>query len=169
MNIFYLSKSAKRAARYHCDKHVVKMILETTQILYTVLWVVYGDKKCSKLLKHAPLTKSGKHGYKKTHMNHPSCKWARYSTENYRWLCKFGLYLCQEYTYRYSKVHACEDHLRFLYEIQIPVDNHEFVPPFLAMPEEFKSNDAVASYREYYSAEKKHFAKYAKRDRPYWL
>ena len=35
MNIFHLHKDPKICAEYHCDKHVVKMILETAQMLST--------------------------------------------------------------------------------------------------------------------------------------
>ena len=78
MNIFYLANNVDDCAKYHMDKHVVKMPLETAQLLCTVHWVCGGE---------AP--------YKKTHLNHPSSIWARYSIENYRWLCKLGKALCK--------------------------------------------------------------------------
>ena len=44
MNIFYLSTNTDECARYHCDKHVVKMILETAQMLSTAHRVLDGDE-----------------------------------------------------------------------------------------------------------------------------
>ena len=59
MNIFYLDEDPKLCAQYHCDRHCVKMVLETAQLLCTAHWMTGGE---------AP--------YKKTHFNHPSNKWA---------------------------------------------------------------------------------------------
>jgi len=77
MNIFFLHKNPKLCARYHLDKHVVKMILETAQMLYSVHW--YKELEL-------PLD-----AYKKAHINHPCSIWARTSVDNYIWLCKLGL------------------------------------------------------------------------------
>ena len=68
MNIFYLDENHETCAQYHCDKHVIKMILETAQLLCCVHWVSGVE---------AP--------YKKTHVNHPSSVWARESLTNYKW------------------------------------------------------------------------------------
>jgi hypothetical protein len=165
MNIFYLSKSIKRCARYHCDKHVVKMILETTQLLYTCLWLCYTDDEW---VKNAPLTKSGKHGYKKTHQNHPCAIWVRESLDNYKWLCKFGKYLCKEYTYRYDKIHSCEKHILWLSKTLPDIKSEGLTPIKLAMPEKYKCNNPVKAYRKYYMGEKKDFCKWTKRDKPHW-
>lgn len=86
MNIFYLDSNPTLCAKYHNDKHVVKMILETAQLLCGVHWVTG---------KEAP--------YKLSHKNHPCSIWVRSSLENYLWLCELGLELCDEYTYRYGK------------------------------------------------------------------
>lgn len=88
MNIFALDKDPALCARYHIDKHVVKMVIEYCQLLSNAVWSV-GIV--------AP--------YKKTHYNHPASKWARESNENYIWLWKLCNYLGQEYTYRYEKQH----------------------------------------------------------------
>jgi hypothetical protein len=81
MNIFVLSRNPRRAAEQHCDKHVVKMILETAQLLYSA----HPDKP------HEA-------AYKRTHANHPCAIWARTSLANYQWLCALGFWLCQEYS-----------------------------------------------------------------------
>ena len=69
MNIFYLDEDTEICAQYHCDKHVVKMILEYAQILCTVL---------HELGQEAP--------YRPTHRNHPCTVWARESLDNWIWL-----------------------------------------------------------------------------------
>ena len=89
MNIFVLSTKPKEAVKWYIDKHVVKMPLETAQILCAVR-KQYGDDT-------AP--------YKATHIHHPCCQWAAESVENYVWLCILGIELCCEYTYRYGKIH----------------------------------------------------------------
>src|SRR5574343_1523365 len=87
MNIFAVDADPIQAARDLCDRHVVKMTLETAQIL------------CS-AFDESP--------YKKTHFNHPCCKWARTSKSNYQWLIAHGLGLSAEYSLRYGKTHKSE-------------------------------------------------------------
>ena len=43
MNIFYLHKDPQQCARLHCDKHVVKMIIEYAQLLSTTHRVLDGE------------------------------------------------------------------------------------------------------------------------------
>jgi hypothetical protein len=80
LNIFYLDNDPEIAAKYHCDKHVVKMILETAQVL-TAVKHRYGETDTT---------------YKCTHKNHPSTKWAGDRTLHYVWLWKLGIELCRE-------------------------------------------------------------------------
>ena len=80
MNIFVLDASPLRAAEMHCDKHVPKMVLETAQIMSTVL--------NEKGLKGA---------YKSTHKNHPCTVWAGQSFANYMWTMALGMALGLEY------------------------------------------------------------------------
>lgn len=160
MNIFVLDRNPMTAATYHCDKHVVKMVLETAQILSTVL-------KETNTTDDTIL-------YRSTHKNHPAVKWARESKENYRWLVELGKYLSAEYTYRYGKVHKSDKVIQFAdsywkeissvneTKLNIPIN---FVQ---VMPDKYKSNDTVQSYRNYYMGEKAHFATWTKREEPYW-
>lgn len=78
----------KKCAEYHVDKHVVKMILETSQLLCGAHWVCGSE---------AP--------YKLSHKNHPCSIWVRKSLSNYLYLCELGLELGREYTHRYGKKH----------------------------------------------------------------
>lgn len=167
MNIFFLHTNPRRCARWHCDKHVVKMILETCQLLYTCHWIIDGGARVGS----APLTIGGTHGYKKSHWNHPCAKWVRMSLTNYVWLCTLGMELHREYQYRYpGRDHACGPHIEWLYaNPPLGLVDHGWIEPLLAMPDQYKSGDAVSSYRRYYIAEKRGFAKYTGRHRPHWL
>ena len=97
MNIFVVDYNPVRAAKMLCDQHVVKMPLESAQILCAA----YEQEK-------AP--------YRRTHYNHPCTIWTRTSKENYLWLIDHGLALCHEYTYRYQKVHKSEEVIRWCEE-----------------------------------------------------
>ncbi len=98
MNIFFLDWDVKKSAEYHCDKHVVKMILETAQLLCGAHHVT--DQVPT---KYPPSTLQVP--YKLSHKNHPCAIWTRESLSNYLYLCELGLELCKEYTYRYGKRH----------------------------------------------------------------
>jgi hypothetical protein len=159
MNIFYLHVSAKICAMYHNDKHVVKMILELTQMLYTCLHLTCPDI----------LTFSPEKPYRMTHKNHPSTIWVRSSIYNYKWLCKLGIELCNEYTYRYDKIHASQKHLSWLKKQTPPIPIIPFSPPPQAMPDKYKHPDTITAYRNYYIHEKASFSSWKKRKIPYWF
>lgn len=171
MNIFFLHTNPRRCARWHCDKHVVKMLLETCQLLYTCHWMCDGPGAAAVITGTAPLTIGGTRGYKKSHWNHPCAKWVRMSLTNYIWLTTFGLELLREYRFRYDgRYHACGPHIEWLHEHRpAGLVDRGWTEPLLAMPDQYKSGDAVASYRRYYIAEKRRFAKYTGRQMPHWL
>ena len=132
MNIFYLDKDPKTCARMHCDKHVVKMIIEYAQLMSTAHRVLDGDPYVSQTLggrriqrwKH-PLENHEKLLYKASHVNHPSGKWVRESQNHYNWLYKMWEQLCYEYTHRYGRVHLTDLKLRGILAqppMQIPVE-----------------------------------------------
>jgi hypothetical protein len=152
MNIFYLDKDTQKCAKYHNDKHVVKMILETAQLLCGVHWVTGGE---------AP--------YKLSHKNHPCSIWARTNQSNYRWLCELGLELCLEYEKRYGKVHKSRAIILYCYDYIPNIPVGKFFEPPLAMPEEYKESCHVQSYRNYYMGEKRDFSNWKGRDTPYWF
>jgi len=160
MNIFILSFNPKQAAEYHCDKHVVKMILETAQLLYTCHWVLNSEG-------------IPENAYKKCHVNHPCGIWVRESLSNYKWLCELGKYLCEEYTFRYGKIHKTQSHLVWL--IQNPpcsLKDMGITKIRLAMPEEYKHENPVEAYRTYYRENKlkiRRIVKYTKRSPPAFL
>ena len=153
MNIFFLHFNPTKAAEYHCDKHVVKMILETAQLLYTAHWV--------EARMNLP-----QNAYKKTHMNHPCAIWVRESLANYMWLCELGLALCAEYTYRYGRVHKTTDHLHWLSANHPEIADVGVTEIRLAMPDDCKVPNPVEAYRKYYREHKGRLLTYTKRDLP---
>jgi hypothetical protein len=154
MNIFFLDYDVKKCAQYHVDKHVVKMILETAQLLCGVHWVT----ESAYLIP-----------YKLSHKNHPCSIWARKSLPNYLYLCELGLALCEEYTYRYEKRHKSQDVIEWclIYKPNIP--DIGFTEPAKAMPDEFKVKSVVQSYRNYYMGAKSGFAVWKNREIPFWF
>lgn len=169
MNIFVLDESPKQAAVYHNDKHVVKMILESAQMLHAPYY------ETNTPFDGFPRTKGP---YKLTHKNHPCTRWTCKSLDNWSWLLDLALELCDEYTYRYTKTekqgtlfpkrHACQDMLEWMKDNPPQLDSNGMSPFALAMPDELKSNDAVESYRRYYMTEKRHIASWTKRNTPEW-
>lgn len=176
MNIFALSTDPYASAQMMVDRHVVKMILETAQLLSTAHRIldgeVYTDKtKTGRNVKRWRLPDDrDQHLYSATHVNHPSAVWCRATNNNYNWLaCHFGA-LLQEYTYRYGKHHKCEALTSWLQNPphNIPVGWLTQVTP--AMPEQYKvGKDSVASYRNYYKHGKAHLHKWTKRNPPEWM
>jgi len=152
MNIFLLDKNPRKCANSHCDRHVVKMILESAQMLCTTHWATGAV---------AP--------YKPTHINHPCTIWVRESLENYVFLCELALELCREYTWRYGRVHKTQEIIEWCFANKPKLPSNGLTSFAQAMPDKFKSGNAVNSYRNYYSKAKKHLLKYTKRTMPSWL
>lgn len=152
MNIFYLHSDPKLASLYHCDKHIVKMPLETAQLLCTAHWITGSE---------AP--------YKATHKNHPCSLWLLESLDNYMWLTQLGLELCYEYTYRYGRVHACQKVIDWCIANVPNIPKKGMTKPALAMPDECKVKCAIDSYRNYYIQHKQHLHQWSKRSKPDWL
>jgi hypothetical protein len=179
MNIFFLHRCPRRAARYAVDKHVVKMLLETCQLLYTC-----HHATGSTALHEAPFrTGTVERGYKKLNPNHPCGKWLRASSVHYLWLSTYGMALLAEYDHRYGstkttktktttpiKRHACAEHILWLHHNPPPfLQNYGWATPALAMPDIYKSGDPVASYRRYYLGDKQHILKWTGRHVPHWI
>ena len=152
MNIFFLDYDTQKCAKYHCDKHVVKMILETAQLLCGVHWVAGSE---------AP--------YKLSHKNHPCSIWARKSLSNYLYLCDLGLELCKEYTFRYGKKHKTQQIIEWCLINKPNINDIDFTTPPKAMPDEFKVDCVIESYRNYYRVAKASFATWKNRVIPDWF
>jgi hypothetical protein len=140
MNIFVLDTDPVKAAQYQHDKHVVKMVLESTQLLSTAHW----------------LNGSANGIYKPTHTHHPSTIWAAASLQNYQWLARHAIALSKEYTKRYGKEHKCHSHILYLEkEPPAKIPNIGLTPFVIAIDRKkyghcIVPNDPVASYRNYY-------------------
>lgn len=183
MNIFYLHPDPEECAKMHADKHVVKMILETAQLLSTAHRVLDGvltvvittgpqnrKRAMPKYVMEDPALDAAL--YAATHVNHPSAKWARASRANYEWLHRLFAALLAEYSHRYGgKTHASQRLLDVLAVSPRNVDaDAPFEEPWPAMPDEFKvSGDSVASYRGYYLGAKAHLLKWKNRAPPAWV
>lgn len=155
MNIFFLDRDPVTAAQYHCDKHVVKMCVETAQIVCTA----------------ASLIGLGNQEYKSTHVGHPSVRWAAEHVRNLRWTVELGLALGKEYTHRYGRVHKSAEVVdRFaeanpwLYETE-----GSYSDPPMCMPDDVKRDSVVEAYRQYYVVHKKDMLTYTNRELPPWL
>ena len=155
MNIFFLDFDTKKCAEYHCDKHVVKMILETAQLLCGV--------------HHTTDQVTDQIPYKLSHKNHPCAIWSRESLSNYLYLCDLGLELCKEYTYRYGKRHKSQEVIEWCITNKPNIVDKDFTEPARAMPDEYKVKSVVESYRNYYIGAKKTFAVWKNRDIPKWF
>jgi hypothetical protein len=169
MNIFYLSHKPSRCARWHCDKHVVKMILETAQLLYTAHWVLENPD-----LSTAPVKKNTtQRGYQSIkNKKHPSAIWARESLDHYMWLCELGFELCREYKHRFGekKEHGCQRHIIWLAAYPpAALKSLGWSQPPQAMPDEYKDADSIVAYRAYYIGGKKDLLHYTKRHMPHWI
>jgi hypothetical protein len=158
MNIFYLDRDPKTAAQMHCDRHVIKMILESAQMLSTAHRVIDGDDYANE-----------RGLYKMAHKNHPSTIWVRSSDEHYKWLYKLMLSLMEEYTYRYGKHHATERLIEPLRLLPTSIENNGFTDPPQCMPDYCKKDDVVSSYQNYYIEEKSGFATWKSRAVPEWF
>ena len=152
MNIFVLSKDPKTCAKYHNDKHVVKMVLESAQLLSTAHYL-----------------NGSKGPYKPTHTKHPCATWTAKSLGNYIWLGKLAKELCKEYTYRYEKKHKSEDIINWLIKTPPKISKIRRTKFALAMPKKYQSKDPIQSYQKYYINDKSHLASWKKRNPPKWF
>ena len=152
MNIFFLSESPVISARYLCDKHVPKMLLESAQMLSTAM----RKRGCDM-------------GYKSAYPNHPMTIWVGECRANFTWTLYHARELAREYTARYGKHHASKKVIdEFLFLKTVGSYRQNMTEPPQSMPDEYKDNDYVTAYRNYYKGEKT-FAKWEKgRSEPRW-
>lgn len=150
MNIFILDQDPVKCAEYMIDKHIVKMPLEYAQMLSTTCRLSGLDV-----------------GYKPTHKNHPCTKWARESMENYNYLKTLAFAVGNEYTRRYRKHHKS---IELIKTFPIPNLRPLGLTPFAqAMPPQYKQENAIEAYREYYRREKMAFASWKHGIVPDWI
>ena len=151
MNIFVLHKDPAIAATMACDKHVVKMILETAQMLCTAARALGSD---------AP--------YGATHKKHPCTIWTGASQGNWDWLIAHGIALCAEYTKRYGKVHKSQAVIEHCAKLSLDFPSTQQTPFAQAMPPQYKNECVVTAYRAYYHGEKARFATWKTKQPDWW-
>ena len=181
MNLFVLDHDPVEAARLQCDKHVVKMIVESAQMLSTVHRMLDGvetrvPSKSGKTMSKAWTLPDSREDilYRAVHMHHPCTIWTAESNNNYNWHYVHFVALCDEYTYRYGKVHGTDKLLREVLKsppLNIPVGYK--TPQPLAMksnPECMDYRDIVGSYRKFYQTKQDRFKMvWTKRPVPEWF
>jgi hypothetical protein len=144
MNIFYLDTDPVKSAELHCDKHVVKMIIEYAQLMSTAHRVLDGDlyedrTANNRRIKRWRLNDSNMENvlYKASHINHPSNIWIRSSDSHYQFVYDMFVALCNEYTHRYGKTHLTEEKLKdILQHLPNNIASADFVDPPQAMPDD---------------------------------
>lgn len=155
MNIFALDNDPVLSARAMCDKHVVKMPLESAQLLSTA-HSVFGSWQVGM--------------YQPTHINHPSAIWCRSTASNYLWLVQHGLALCHVFNQRYGHPHKSLTVIRQCSILPVGIPLGDLEPFALAMPDDCKGEDPVQSYRNYYMRHKSHLCAWKiPTHKPYWF
>jgi hypothetical protein len=160
------------------DRHVVKMILESAQLLSTAHRVIDGEEYVGqsasgrKARRWRLLDDRDAELYAATHINHPSAVWCRQSVPNYNWLVDHMHGILMEYSYRYEKKHKVETS-GLAYTLSSPPMNlreGEFTEPPCAMSDEYIiSEDAVSNYRNYYKLGKAHLHSWKRRTPSAWI
>ena len=143
MNIFAVNNDPYLSAYQLPDKHVVKMPLETCQMLS----IVYSDWYHS----IGQIFKSDGTPYKTekgAFRNHPCTVWANESNAHAWWLLAHGMALCEEYTHRFDKVHSCEKTVLEAGNM-IPFTMDRPSSFTRAMPDEFKHNPSISTFTAY--------------------
>lgn len=183
MNIFFLSTDPVEAAQMMCDKHVVKLILELCQMLWTAFHLTGYDYWKEYVPDNIQV-------YKATHANHPMCVWVRSSQANYIWSAQHAVAIGHEYTRRYNKIHKCQIIVEWLLE-NIPLCNETIktkavysktdlpvipdydiqctYPPITIKDSKYHKDSLIESYREYYIGDKVRFAKWKLGNIPEWF
>ena len=149
MNIFYLHEDPRKAAEYQYNKHVVKMILESAQMLCTA---------------HHHYGNGDNVPYKKAHYNHPSTIWVRENSLHYDWLYEHMMALGSEYKRRYGRTHMSIDKCGHLHEAPTDIPHEPFEQPPQAMPDEYKDKCSLQAYWNYYIGAKRIIANWKKEE-----
>lgn len=169
MNIFILDNDAVAAAQLQCNRHIVKMPLESAQMLSTAHRILDGRRLKGPSKSGKRLVDIWVHPdpnlddvlYKSVHAHHPCTTWTMETDSNYRWHYEHFLALCDEYTYRYGKLHKSYKNLK-----EILANPPKNIPsgPLTSQPLAMKANpecmnyrDIVGSYRKFYQTKQHRF------------
>lgn len=177
MNIFILDLDPYLCAKYHCNKHITKMVVEHCQILGSIAYTARGINRkaeissefVNKFFQGFPRSLNGNpHPYGIGYRNHPCTQWTAKSLDNYLWLTQLTDEMCKEYTRRYGRKHACEDINQWYLKNRPNLPKLGLTPFAQAMPADCKDADPVKAYRTYYKNYKKDFAKWPEGMTPHW-
>jgi len=182
LNIFVLDKDPVKAAQFHCDKHVVKMILEAGQMMCASHWM-WNLWSLRKTLKDFKRIRDAKDfiiantdqrylpPWSMTHVRHPCTIWTGNVTGNYFWHEQLMRELLDEYTRRYNRKHKSE----VVYEWLSKNMPQNINPGMMTthpqcMPDDCKvPGNTVLAYRNYYNKHKAYMAKWNKLGNvPHW-
>ena len=163
MNIFAIEETSngnvdfQKSALSHDNFRVNKMIIESCQMLSTNAQLLGESTR-----------------YKKSFENHPCTIWARASSDNFLNLCILARSLRNEFCRRYDKdKHGCDDVIQQMEDLLMRdsfINRFQFHKPTqlpLCMPDEYKLDSVVASYRNYFS--NKPNLRYFPQDVPSWI
>ena len=176
MNIFYLHEDPIQNAKWHIDKHIVKMPIEYAQLMSTAHRMLDGEMYLGKTaigrnIKRWRLEdKREDILYKASHINHPSAIWVRESKSNYMKMFQMYMATLAEFFYRYGKIHGSSKPSLELMRPpnNIPKIKETQIPQ--CMPEICKVKDnPILAYRNYYIVEKSSFASWKNREIPEWF
>ena len=152
MNIFVLDKDPQIAAWMHDDLRLGKMLIEATQMLTTAL---YRHGATEDMLLEAGVTTQAGNAWRRTHQHHPCTIWAGNTRSNWRWLWDHAVGLQVEFYARRGKHHACSDPAYYTARLAHLIPDGPLTRHPLAMPDEFKGDDVVESYRRYYMSKER--------------
>jgi len=181
MNIFILDRDPVKAAQMLCNKHIPKMVVESAQMLSTAHRILDGTEQKRRSKSGKSMVKYWEHPnqflednlYKVAHANHPCTRWTMESNNNYNWHYVHFVALCDEYKYRYGKIHLTDSKLRDILKTppkNIPVGYLTQQPLAMKSNPECMFDDVVESYRAYYMTKQDRFNMvWTKREEPEWF
>jgi hypothetical protein len=165
MNIFVLDEDVEVCARYHCDAHIRKMIIEYAQLLSFAFYSV--PEIGAAFYDYGLIYKNSK-----AHFNHPCAVWVRESLANWEWLQQLAIHLSLEHWYRYGQ-YSGNFHKSGVMLNNMPTPEHlpnkELTEQPKCMPDQFKDETVITSYRNYYRYDKVRFATWKNRSIPYFM
>lgn len=178
MNMFGVAETQREIAEMQCDKHAVKMPVESGQMLSTAHRILEGTKELrpsvsgKRMVKYFKLADRVKEKtlYKVAHAKHPCTLWTMETKENYKWHFKLWHEMLLEYLYRYKKMHKSWELFDYLETPPAGIPDGPLTQLPLCMPEQYKCDDIIQSYRNFYMGEKAAFATWNKnRQQPEWF
>lgn len=181
MNIFIFDLDHTASARSYCDKHIVKQILEHTQMMACAVRVLELPDAI------IPVNQKGK-PYGWGYRNHPCARWMSESKDHLWWSVQLTLAMCHEFTRRFHKTHSCEANIALIHnylerngsyslpESYVLAIKDEWMPHLVAAgivssptDKRVDPNTAVAAYRFYMNHFKRHLAEWKYSSAPDWF